>query len=153
MQCTVGLSAVLPFGSTTKRNSVAKKEYEKGIGTICKQLNKLFNINIFFLIVKFLLFFRILKHESIIFANGNGSSVINRTRSRLTLAKSNISLNNKVQYGFIVRPSICDRSPPTKFIDDIDQKVQIQRNGSEKFTKNPLSTRHCQYKWFTFGKN
>lgn len=57
-------------------------------------------------------FFLILKHESVIFANNSGSSVIKSTLSRLTLANRRISLNNNVQYGFIERPSTRDKSPP-----------------------------------------
>ena len=63
-------------------------------------------------IISKLRFFLILKHESVIFPNCSGSSVINNTRSRLTLANNKISLNNKVQYGFTERPSTRDKSPP-----------------------------------------
>lgn len=57
-------------------------------------------------------FFRTLKHESTTFDSGNGSSVMNNTLSRLTLANNKISLNNNVQYCLTDRPSTRDRSPP-----------------------------------------
>ncbi len=42
-------------------------------------------------------------------------SVMNKTLSRLTLAKTIMSLNSNVQYGFTDLPSTRDRSPPNKF--------------------------------------
>lgn len=61
-----------------------------------------------------ILFFRKLNVESTIWVSSTGSSVINNTRSRLTLANTIISLNSSVQYGFTERPSTRDRSPPVK---------------------------------------
>lgn len=73
-------------------------------------------INTVMAFMRNLLFFRILKLESTILASKIGSSVMNRTRSRLTLANRRISLNKSVQYGFTERPSTRDRSPPVGYI-------------------------------------
>lgn len=40
---------------------------------------------------------------------------MNKTLSRLTLAKTIMSLKSKVQYGFTDRPSTRDKSPPVIF--------------------------------------
>lgn len=61
----------------------------------------------------YLLFFLTLKTQSTTLVKGNGSSVIKRTLSRLTLANRIMSLNNNVQNCFTeLRPSIRDKSPP-----------------------------------------
>lgn len=57
-------------------------------------------------------FFLTLNRDSVMLVSGTGSSVMNKTRSLLTLAKSKMSLNNSVQYGFTDRPSTRDKSPP-----------------------------------------
>lgn len=61
----------------------------------------------------FLHFFLMLKLLSTILIREIGSSVINSTLSRLTLANRRISLNKSVQYGLTERFSTRDKSPPT----------------------------------------
>lgn len=59
-----------------------------------------------------LLFFLTLKIQSTMFVKGKGSSVMNKTRSRLTFANKMMSLKSNVQNCLIERPSILDKSPP-----------------------------------------
>lgn len=59
-------------------------------------------------------FFRILNLDSTMSISIIGSSVMNSTRSRLTLANRRMSLNISVQYGLTDLPSTRDKSPPGK---------------------------------------
>lgn len=71
-------------------------------------------------------------------ANDIGSSVMNKTRSRLTLANRRISLNNSVQYGLTERPSTRDKSPPIYWIS---YNIVIF---TKQFYKRVLPNIHCR---------
>lgn len=80
-----------------------------------------------------------LKQESVIVDSAIGSSVMNSTRSRLTLANNRMSLNSKVQYGFTERPSTRDKSPPRNNTIDIEIRGRLIRT----FRYGILPKIHC----------
>lgn len=86
----------------------------------------------------YLRFLRILKQESVISERGIGSSVMNRTRSRLTLAKRIISLNNNVQYGLTERLSTRERSPPSRMKVDIENIINVSNKINVYSAENKL---------------
>lgn len=95
------------FGRTTIRIDSQSEfsRYKRKFGNYSNLLEVQF-------IIEILHFFRILNLDSTMSISIIGSSVMNRTRSRLTLANSSMSLNINVQYGFTERPSTRDKSPP-----------------------------------------